>query len=63
MRLAGTARQYSKKAMPQEIAMARPSGQGFFRCQYQASVITVLEASSIRAVVRVCTRGPPRGRG
>src|SRR5436305_7355222 len=48
-RLAGTASQYSKKAMPQ-LAMTT-SGSGLplnFRWPYQAKVMKTLEANSIR---------------
>jgi len=59
--LAGTVRQYSKKAMPQEKRMTRISGQPVeifiscsFRCPYQAKVIKMLEHTSIRMVQIAC---------
>ena len=49
MRLAGTASQYSKKAMPQLASTATVSYAGrYFRCPYQANVMNTLDASSIR---------------
>ena len=57
MRLAGTVRQYSKKAMPHEKRMTRISGQSVeifislsFRCPYQAKVIKMFENTSITTV-------------
>src|SRR6478735_1637944 len=48
-RLAGTASQYSKKAMPQLAMMTSGSGLSLnFRCPYQANVMKTLEANSIR---------------
>src|SRR5439155_17409267 len=47
-RLAGTASQYSKKAMPQLTMMTGGSGLPLnFRCPYQAKVMNTLEANSI----------------
>src|SRR3954447_4289445 len=48
MRLAGTAKQYSKKAMPQEIRIAIHIAQpGRLRWPYQAQVIRMLLPMSI----------------
>src|SRR5689334_3342770 len=48
-RLAGTASQYSKKAMPQLTMMTSGSGLSLnFRCPYQAKVMKTLEANSIK---------------
>src|SRR4051812_9061745 len=48
-RLAGTASQYSKNAMPQLTMMASVSGISLnFRWPYQANVMKTLEANSIR---------------
>src|SRR5436190_23918974 len=54
MRLAGTARQYSKKAMPQLIAITIHSGLAMppFKCQYQAIVMKQLDSAS-RATVHM----------
>src|SRR3954462_7402077 len=47
-RLAGTASQYSKNAMPQLTMMASVSGISLnFRWPYQANVMNTLEANSI----------------
>ena len=61
MRLAGTVRQYSKKAIPQEKRMMRMSGQPveiFISCSlrwpYQANVINTFEKMSIRMVQKPC---------
>ena len=61
MRLAGTVRQYSKKAMPHEKRITRISGHPVeifiscnLRCPYQAKVIKMLEQTSIRIVQRAC---------
>src|SRR4051794_18691668 len=54
MRLAGTAKQYSNKAMPQETRMASPMPQpGRFRWPYQAKVITMFEPTSSSGVSRL----------
>src|SRR3954462_9109595 len=48
-RLAGTASQYSKNAMPQLTMMASVSGISLnFRWPYHANVMNTLEADSIR---------------
>src|SRR4029077_2830360 len=48
-RLAGTASQYSKNAMPQLAMMTSGSGCSLnFRWPYQAKVMKTLEANSIR---------------
>src|ERR1700681_3374036 len=48
-RLAGTASQYSKNAMPQLTMMTSGSGLSLnFRWPYQAKVMNTLEANSIR---------------
>src|SRR6185295_440032 len=51
MRLAGTWRRYSKRAIPQLTAAAAHHGQAarFFRCAYQAKVMNTLEATSSAA--------------
>src|SRR5258705_4004481 len=51
MRLAGTCRRYSNRAMPQLAAAAAHHGQAarFFRCAYQAKVMNTLEATSSAA--------------
>ena len=61
IRLAGTVRQYSKKAMPQEKRMMRMSGQPVeifiscsFRCPYQANVMNTFENTSISMVQNPC---------
>jgi hypothetical protein len=47
--LAGTASQYSKKAIPQLTSTTIGSGFSLnFRCPYQAKVMKTLEANSIR---------------
>src|SRR5262249_14695346 len=71
MRLAGTARQYSIKAMPQLTTIAIKSGvERNLRCPYQAKVMNRLEPISIRigaiwgevsAGMTLCRRGA-RGR-
>ena len=49
MRLAGTAKQYSMKAMPQLARIASTMGEDLYlRCPYQANVMKTLEAKSIR---------------
>src|SRR5688572_5843468 len=49
MRFAGTAIQYSKKAMPQEKMTAIHSGDvAYFRCPYQANVMKTFEPISSR---------------
>ena len=52
MRLAGTARQYSKKAIAQLSNTTTASGLAMppFRCQYQAIVMKQLEAISSASV-------------
>lgn len=51
IRLAGTVKQYSKKAIPQLMRMAFHKGIPFsFRCQYQANVIKMLEQISKKTV-------------
>lgn len=57
IRFAGTCKQYSKKAIPQEMRMTRISGQPSemciscsFRCPYQAKVIQIFEPISNRIV-------------
>ena len=53
LRFAGTARQYSKNAMPQEISTASQIGQlGCFKCPYQAKVIRILLPISNNGVSR-----------
>ena len=53
MRLAGTASQYSKKAMPQLTRTAIQSGEPrYLRCPYQANVMKTLDANS-RTIGRV----------
>ena len=61
MRLAGTVRQYSKKAMPQEKRMTQISGQLVeifiscsLRCPYQAKVMKILEQTNIKTVQNAC---------
>ena len=61
MRLAGTVRQYSKKAIPQEKRMIRISGQPvetFISCSlrwpYHAKVMKMFEHTSIRIVQIPC---------
>ena len=47
MRLAGTARQYSKNAMPQLIGITIHSDvPGNLSCPYQAKVMNTFESSS-----------------
>src|SRR5690554_6648313 len=49
MRLAGTASQYSKNAMPQLISTTTQSvAPGNLRCPYQAKVMKTFEATSSR---------------
>ena len=59
--LAGTVRQYSKNAIPQENRITRISGQPVeifisdsFRWPYQANVMKMLENTSIRTVQNPC---------
>ncbi|MMZ70649.1 hypothetical protein D1872_337440 [compost metagenome] len=53
MRLAGTARQYSKKAMPQlRITTIHNGLLPNFRCPYQAKVMKTLDKASRRIGVR-----------
>ena len=61
MRLAGTVRQYSKKAIPQEKRITRISGQPVeifiscsFRWPYQANVMKTFEHISMRMVQKPC---------
>ena len=61
--LAGTVRQYSKKAMPHENRMTQISGHEVeifiscsLRCPYQAKVMKMLEQTSIRMVQIACIR-------
>ena len=61
IRLAGTVRQYSKKAIPQENKMIRMRGQPveiFISCNlrwpYQANVINTFENTSIKMVQKPC---------
>src|SRR3954467_2074198 len=51
MRLAGTCRRYSKRAIPQLAAAAAHHGQAarFLRCAYHAKVMNTLEATSSTA--------------
>src|SRR6476620_9789306 len=52
MRLAGTWKQYSKKAMPQLIIVTFHNGTFWYlRCPYHAKVIKILEISSRRMVI------------
>ena len=49
MRLAGTAKQYSTKAMPQDTTMAISSGVDLnFKWPYHANVMNMFEAINIR---------------
>ena len=61
MRLAGMDRQYSKKAIPQDIRMMRISGHPVeifiscnLKCPYQAKVINTFDATSISIVQIPC---------
>src|SRR5580765_8584206 len=52
MRLAGTWKQYSKKAMPQLIIVTFHSGTFWYlRCPYQAKVIKMLEINKRKMVI------------
>ena len=55
MRLAGTAKQYSTKAMPQLMRITLKSGLFMppFKCQYQAIVMKMFESESSS---KVCMR-------
>src|SRR6478736_3397109 len=59
MRLAGTIRQYSKKAMPQEMRIVIQSGLSwrYFKCPYQAKVMKIFER--LRRTMVVMTGLPP----
>src|SRR5579862_6076930 len=66
MRLAGTARQYSKKAMPQLTGMTSHSDAlGNLSCPYQAKVMNTFEKHSriIGATSDQVMRVPREGRG
>ena len=62
MRLAGTWKQYSKKAMPQLMRITASSGQcpprKYRRCPYQAKVMNRLEMVSKTTVFMRCPRCP-----
>src|SRR5689334_1997841 len=59
MRLAGTARQYSKKAMPQLIrTTCQSTAWGNLSCPYQAKVMKMLEANSSRMGAKAAMAGP-----
>src|SRR5579872_2257592 len=58
MRLAGTCRQYSKKAIPQLARMTIHSGEArYLRCPYQAQVMKMLEPIR-RRMVRTLVASP-----
>src|SRR5215217_7415473 len=62
MRLAGTASQYSKKAMPQLTSTAAQIGVAlYFRCPYQANVMNTFEATSRTIGETVGGMGKPVG--
>src|SRR5882724_11330128 len=56
MRFAGTWKQYSKKAMPQLMAITfHRATLRYFKCPYHANVINMFEIVRSRIVRKVCS--------